>query len=403
MRTFENHRFENHRLVVWLLACLVLLLLNSGYLYAFESPTLFYVGNVFLHLFLGLLLLVLGTGFAIRHWPRFGFVARAATLTLAVAGASGATLMVTGATRPYYWLLLGHIIVSCAGVVLLLTAIAQAHGPWRLLVSASLAAALIPAGVAVWQRAYPDPKWKIANPTLTPISMEYEGAGPKSPFFPSAANTDVNHTIPSSFFMKPESCGNQGCHPDIYRQWSSSAHHFSSFNNQWYRKSIEYMQDVVGTKPSKWCGGCHDHAVFFNGMMDTPIKRQISRPEAQAGLTCTSCHSIVSVKSVMGNGNFVIEYPPLHDLATSENPFIRAAHDYAIKVDPGPHRRTFLKPFFRGQTAEFCSACHKVHLDIPVNHYRWSRGFNDYDGWQNSGVSGNSARAFCRFRVWMPP
>jgi hypothetical protein len=24
------------------------------------------------------------------------------------------------------------------------------------------------------------------------------------------------------------------------------AHHFASFNNQWYRKSIEYMQDTVG-------------------------------------------------------------------------------------------------------------------------------------------------------------
>ena len=45
--------------------------------------------------------------------------------------------------------------------------------------------------------------------------------------------------------MTSESCGR--CHTEIYQQWKSSAHHFSSFNNQWYRKSIEYMQDVVGT------------------------------------------------------------------------------------------------------------------------------------------------------------
>jgi len=25
-------------------------------------------------------------------------------------------------------------------------------------------------------------------------------------------------------------------------------HHFSSFNNQWYRKSIEYMQEVAGVR-----------------------------------------------------------------------------------------------------------------------------------------------------------
>ena len=46
------------------------------------------------------------------------------------------------------------------------------------------------------------------------------------------------------------------------------------------------------------------------------------------------------------------------------------------------------------QTAEFCSSCHKVHLDVPVNHYRWFRGFNEYDNWQASGVSGEGARSF---------
>ncbi len=76
--------------------------------------------------------------------------------------------------------------------------------------------------------------------------------------------------------MTSKTC--ERCHKDIYDQWNSSAHHFSSFNNQWYRKSIEYMQDVVGTKPSKWCAGCHDHAVFFNGRFDKPIKEQIDTP-----------------------------------------------------------------------------------------------------------------------------
>src|SRR5207302_10362770 len=54
----------------------------------------------------------------------------------------------------------------------------------------------------------------------------------------------------------------------------------------------------------------------------------------------------------------------------------------------------FLKPFMREQTAEFCSSCHKVHLDVPVNSYRWIRGFNEYDNWQASGVSGQGARSF---------
>src|SRR6185436_2958517 len=56
--------------------------------------------------------------------------------------------------------------------------------------------------------------------------------------------------------------------------------------------------------------------------------------------------------------------------------------------------KTFLKAFHRKDTAEFCSTCHKVHLDQPVNDYRGFRGFNDYDAWQASGVSGQGARAF---------
>jgi tetratricopeptide (TPR) repeat protein len=63
-------------------------------------------------------------------------------------------------------------------------------------------------------------------------------------------------------------------------------------------------------------------------------------------------------------------------------------------LDPEPHRRTFMKPFMRLDSAEFCATCHKVHLDVPVNDYRWFRGFNDYDNWQASGVSGQGARSF---------
>jgi tetratricopeptide (TPR) repeat protein len=48
----------------------------------------------------------------------------------------------------------------------------------------------------------------------------------------------------------------------------------------------------------------------------------------------------------------------------------------------------------KDQTPEFCSSCHKVHLDAPVNNYRWFRGFNEYDNWQASGVSGFGARSF---------
>src|SRR5208282_730864 len=80
--------------------------------------------------------------------------------------------------------------------------------------------------------------------------------------------------------------------------------------------------------------------------------------------------------------------------AATQNPVERALHDFLIRLNPEPHRRVFLKPFMKTQTAEFCSSCHKVHLDVPVNSYRWFRGFNEYDNWQASGISGQGARSF---------
>jgi tetratricopeptide (TPR) repeat protein len=73
---------------------------------------------------------------------------------------------------------------------------------------------------------------------------------------------------------------------------------------------------------------------------------------------------------------------------------VRGLHDFMVRLNPEPHRRVFLKPFMRTQVPEFCSGCHKVHLDVPVNNYRWVRGFNEYDNWQASGVSGQGARSF---------
>ena len=387
---------ENRRVAFALVAAVAVLLLNSAYLAWRDDATLFYFGNVTLHVVLGAGLAVVGLALVLRRraWLRQTPVSIAA---VALAAVTGLALVVTGTTRPYRWLLAAHIALCVAAgsllvwrlrAVIVQLASRRAAQGFTVLGAAALLAV---AGLKTQQALHRPPRGVITNPERVPLTMDDEGAGPKSPFFPSSAETNVGRTIPANFFMTSKDCGR--CHSDIYAQWSSSAHHFSSFNNQWYRKSIEYMQDVIGTRPSKWCAGCHDHAVFFNGRFDRPIREQIKTPEAQNGLGCTSCHSIVHVKSTMGQGDFTIEYPPLHDLAVSDQPVLRAAHDYLLRLDPAPHRKTFLKDFHR-QNAEFCSACHKVHLDVPVNHYRWVRGFNEYDNWQASGVSGQGARSF---------
>lgn len=347
-------------------------LASTAYIAAVDIPNLFYVGNVLFHFFGGLILTALLGPWLWRRSKIATYLLVAGLIPALYLGFSGNTLD----KRVFLWI---HIVLSVSALLFL--------GKKIRLAAAGLTV------VALAFHALPEPESnRIKNTIFVPTSMEEEG-NRKGPFWPSAANTNVGTTIPSDFFMESEKCG--ACHKDIYDQWKSSMHHMASFNNQFYRKAIEYMQDTQGsTQPSKWCAGCHDHAVFFNGRWEQPIKDQINTPEAHNGLGCMSCHSISHVNGSVGNGGFTIEYPPLHELASSENPLIQKIDHFFTNLDPGPHRKTFMKPFMREQSAEYCSTCHKVHLDSPVNDYRWIRGFNDYDNWQASGVSGQGARSF---------
>jgi hypothetical protein len=390
-----------NRWATWLVAGSLVLALNSAYLSAFPAASLPYYAQAILHAGLGVALLVGALVWARVRRPRLTTLPGAALALGLVAGALGVAILWLGATQPYRGLLMAHVVASAAAVVLAVLAttrhLSASPRPGLRRAFAVAVALVAVAGVgAVVATLTRDTRlretYAIRNPQAPPTSMDGEGAGAGGPFFPSSAETTTRGIIPSDFFLSSRSC--ERCHKDIYDQWSSSAHRFSSFNNQWYRKSIEYMQDVVGTRPSRWCAGCHDHAMLFSGVFDRPAREQIDTPEAQAGLGCMSCHAITKVKSTMGQADFEIEYPPLHDLASSEQPVLQAVHDKLLELAPRPHREAFLKPFHRDQLADFCSACHKVHLDVPVNNYRWVRGFNDYDNWQASGVSGQGARSF---------
>ena len=371
------------------------LVANSAYLYAHGDPVLFYFANIVLHVVLGIALTALFVPWWWRR-RRQPLVLTGGVALLASVGCSVVLWRIGNLAGNRGWLT-AHILLAIAGLVLLLLAFLAERRTrqWKLAaVALPLATAAAFASLA-WQRANPDPRHDLTNPPA-PLSMAEEAMGGESgPFFPSSVQTTHGGTVPSKVYMGSESCARSGCHPDVFDQWNSSAHHFSSFNNQWYRKSIEYMQEVAGIEASKWCGGCHDPAVLQSGLMDTPIKEIVHTEEAQTGLSCTACHMISTVESTMGQGDYEITVPPLHDLATSENRLLNAVHDALVRLDPEPHRRTFIKPFFENEdSAQFCATCHKVHLDVPVNNYRWIRGFNSYDNWQASGVSGFGARSF---------
>jgi len=187
------------------------------------------------------------------------------------------------------------------------------------------------------------------------------------------------------------------CHPDVAAQWASSAHRFSSFNNQFYRASVlDMRKEPDGFLKSKWCAGCHDPAVLFPGKMAKEFDPDL--PDAQAGITCLTCHSIDAIHSVAGNGGYTFA-------DQTETPYLfsgvkggpgQAMHDLLVRSKPEVHKRSMKRPLM--ETSEFCAVCHKVSLQVPVNDYRWFRGQNDYDSWHDSGVARNNPQTF-----YLPP
>ncbi len=215
-------------------------------------------------------------------------------------------------------------------------------------------------------------------------------------FEPSLARTSTGHFIPAEALMNDAYC--QKCHADVHAGWSDSVHRFSSFNNPPYLASVNETREVSlkrdgSVQASRWCAGCHDPVPFFSGAFDDPKFDVINHPTSQAGITCTVCHAITNVNSVRGNADYTIEEPLHYPFAFSDNPVLQWVNNQLIKAKPAFHKKTFLKPFHK--TAEFCSACHKVHLPFALNHYKdFLRGQNHYDPYLLSGVSGHGIRSF---------
>jgi Flp pilus assembly protein TadD/drug/metabolite transporter superfamily protein YnfA len=377
------------RLYRILLIPLGLIAANSIYLAAFTRDTAFFYAMLLLHLTLGLLIAIPFFVFAathakrmIRMWNKRAKYAGLAIFLLAIVCVStGLYMTFQGATLNHRsaWLL--HISsVPLALVAFILHRRAHTHQlQFRRLYAWGGAVAIFLAAMAVLAKLEKPPK-RIVNVNGDTV------------FFPSSSETFDQGLLDGKKLADNAYC--QSCHPDSFHRWERSAHRFSSFNNPFYRKSVELMADQVGRERTKWCSGCHDPVVLFTGQMGAATQAAFSYDswEAQQGLSCMSCHSITEVKDVKGNGSYVIEESKQYPFAFSRNPALAALNRLLIRMEPSLHRKTFMKPVMR--TPEFCSTCHKVSLIPALNGYRWVRGQDHYDTWYDSGVSGRAVRSF---------
>ncbi len=244
------------------------------------------------------------------------------------------------------------------------------------------------AGIMLLLQANDPRRWNVAGPES---GEQY--------FFPSLARTATGDFIPERVLMNDGYC--RECHEDSHETWAVSAHRFSSFNNPVYAFSVGETREAAlardgDVQAARFCAGCHDPVVFFSGKFDDPAFNDPAffetDPSAQAGITCTVCHAITHVNSPRGNSDYTIEEPIHYPFAFSENAALRWVNEQLIKAKPEFHKKTFLKPLHK--SAEYCGACHKVHIPEELNDYKFLRGQNHYDTYLLSGVSGHGVSSF---------
>jgi tetratricopeptide (TPR) repeat protein len=203
---------------------------------------------------------------------------------------------------------------------------------------------------------------------------------------PGNAAVEGDDFLEPSAFLDAEYCGH--CHKEAFHQWRQSLH-ANAFRTPFYRTSVNVLLRTKGIEFARHCDSCHNPiAVLAGGMTkSSPLDRSFDRD----GLTCTTCHSIVSVQSKLGNGGFVMAVPSV--LVDEQGKRIPGmVPDAEILAHLDRHSKAVMQDIMH--TPEFCAACHKANLPPTLNDYKWIRAFTAYDEWQNSKFSNRNPLTF---------
>jgi Tfp pilus assembly protein PilF len=203
---------------------------------------------------------------------------------------------------------------------------------------------------------------------------------------PGNAAVEGNDFLEPGAFPDAQYCGH--CHQEAYHQWRQALHS-NSFRTPFYRTSVNILIRTKGIEFARHCDSCHNPIAVLAGAMTTGAN--IDRSMDSDGLTCTTCHSIQSVQSKLGNGGFVMAVPSvLVDEHGKRIPGIVPDSEILAHLDR--HSKAVMQDIYR--TPEFCAACHKANLPPTLNEYKWLRAFTTYDEWQNSKFSNRNPLTF---------
>jgi nitrate/TMAO reductase-like tetraheme cytochrome c subunit len=206
---------------------------------------------------------------------------------------------------------------------------------------------------------------------------EADGNG-KKPVFSAAARASEGNRAPVaavdddtlSLYPTAAKCGE--CHKQIYEEWSSSQHAYSSISPMFHKfeqKFQELTQGTVGT----FCVRCHQQVGTQLGeARQAPLwaRSQISRE----GVSCITCHR---VKEQYGkvNGERRVEpgkiYEPVY--GSGEKSVIKDVladkETYSVKTSADGRGNDIHKGMITNDQitkSEFCVSCHQVAVNLGI-------------------------------------
>jgi hypothetical protein len=176
-------------------------------------------------------------------------------------------------------------------------------------------------------------------------------------------------TLDVTRLAKTDDCGD--CHSDIASQWMHSAHAYASFDNPWYRASIDQFRQFRSNQDSRFCAGCHDPLLLIAGLIDREVEPD--NELAYAGITCLVCHSIGSTRPD-GNASYTLTDAPV------------LIPDPASPEEIEAHRaRLTLQPL---RTPDLCGSCHRSFSGRAIGNENHLPGIDDVGDWASSAFAG---------------
>jgi hypothetical protein len=237
---------------------------------------------------------------------------------------------------------------------------------WVFALGALCACQRAPSALAATAPAAPPPAAATA-----PAPAAYAARIPNDSgrFYPSLARTQEDRAISTQLLADSKVC--ESCHQEAVHEWSASAHAHASFDNPWYRASVDALRHDNGLTPSRHCAGCHDPVLLFAGDMDADVRAD--HPYAAVGVTCAVCHSISQVTSD-GNASYTLLTDPIPLPTPGDADSLRR------------HRERVASKALRGPG--LCASCHRGFLGRHTGIDHNLLGMDEPGAWRASAWGG---------------